>query len=43
MILIKLIKNFDFELDSKQRLEAIQFTVIRPIDGTRCFISTRKF
>ena len=43
MILIKLIKNYDFELDSTQKLEAVQFTVIRPFHGTRCFITPRQY
>ena len=35
IILIKLIKNFDFELVPNQNLGAVQFATIRPIDGTK--------
>jgi hypothetical protein len=42
IILIKLIKNFDFELVPNQNLGAVQFATIRPIDGTKCFIYPRK-
>ena len=42
IILIKLIKNFDFELMPNQNLGAVQFATIRPIDGTKCFIYPRK-
>ena len=42
VILTKLIKNFDFELVPGQNLGVdIQFT-LRPIDGTKCFITPRK-
>jgi cytochrome P450 len=42
IIMVKLIKNFDFELSPNQSLEAVQYATIRPMDGTKVFITPRK-
>ena len=42
IIIAKLVKNFDFELVPNQNLNPVSFTTLRPIDGTKCFVTQRK-
>ncbi len=42
IILVKLIKNFDFELKQNQNLYPVEYVTFRPADGGLCFISARK-
>ena len=42
ILISKLIKNFDFNLVPGQNLQPIQFTTLRPTDGTKCYVSPRK-
>jgi cholesterol 24(S)-hydroxylase len=41
VILIKLIKNFDFVLVPNQSFKVIQYATIRPEDGTKVLITPR--
>ena len=43
VLIAKLVKNFDFELVPGQNVAAVNFTTLRPIDGTICTIKPRKF
>ncbi len=43
IIIAKLAKNFDFELVKNQDLNPILYTTMRPKEGTKCFITERKF
>ena len=43
ILVVKLVKNFDFELVLSQNTNPISYTTLRPIDGTKCFIKTRLF
>lgn len=41
MVLAKLVQNFDFKLVENQNLNIVQLSTLRPIDGAKCFISSR--
>nr|UOU03247.1 cytochrome P450 3049F1 [Brachionus rubens] len=38
----KFVQNFDFTLDPNQNFGVIQEATLRPADGTKCFLSSRK-
>jgi len=42
VIIVKMIQNFDFELDANQSFKLRQEGTIRPFDGVRCFLKPRK-
>ena len=42
IILVKLIKNFDFVLEENQNIYPVEYLTFKPADGGRCFISPRK-
>ena len=42
LLVAKLIKNFDFELVPGQNLNPVQYITLRPIDGTKCYVTPRK-
>ena len=42
ILIVKLVKNFDFKLVPDQNLGQVSMLTLRPIDGAKCFITQRK-